>query len=383
MSNFKLINANSTSVGKCHLPITDILLVLGYVAVIVVGVVGNVLVMIIFQFKLKRGAIIDLLIFYLAVFDGLGSLFGPFVFLYWTLTCNQRWDFGWYGCKILPPFSRIITNISTGVILIMAIDRCRSIVFPLKQRFRRKTMHAAMFATILTSIVWEAYYIKALHIDKYGTCNSVAVNEPLYAYPLIVMVTARSLIFLFLFITTTAIMYMKLYNCERMKFLKNSYLKTPNKNKNVMKMLIIMATVFVVSVLPRDILHLSHTISWLPGEGGIQSVVVINHWLRLLQISNGIYNVFIYGKMYNNFWKTVKIMLDCNYASWQRLKVVCRTLTQDKISFFLRKKARRIAKRHYWRAKKHDGTNIQHDGTKKHDGTNIQVFYQINIKELQ
>ncbi|XP_065643651.1 somatostatin receptor type 5 [Hydra vulgaris] len=310
---------SSTPFNKCHLTYASFLLVAGYLLVIVIGSIGNTLVVIIFKFKLKKRPIIDLLIFYLAVFDGLGSLLGPLVFLYWTLTCHERWDFGWLGCKILPPFSRIVTNISTGVILIMAIDRCRSIVFPLKRRFRRTTIHVAMFATVAISIVWEAYYIKSLIIDKRGQCNTVPANEPSFAHPLIAMVTARSLIFIVVFSATTTAVYIKLHNCERMILLRSSSSKTTNKNKSVMKMLVTMATVFVLSVIPRDVLHLTYTISWLdpdPDKGGIPNAhtIHLNHWLRLLQISNGIYNVFIYGKMYRNFWKSVQMMLRCKYT---------------------------------------------------------------------
>ncbi|XP_012563701.1 somatostatin receptor type 5 [Hydra vulgaris] len=307
---------SSTPLNKCHLAYANILLVVGYLLVIVIGSIGNTLVVIIFKFKLKKRPIIDLLIFYLAVFDGLGSLFNPLVFLYWTLTCYQRWDFGWLGCKIIPPFSRIVTNISTGVILIMAIDRCRSIVFPLKRRFRRTTIHIAMFATVAISIVWEVYYIKSLIIDKFGRCNPAEVNDPSYAHPLIAMVTARSLIFIVVFTATTTAVYIKLHNCERMILLRSSSSKTTNKNKSVMKMLVIMATVFVLSVIPRDILHLTFTISWQNPSEGIPHARIseLNSWLRLLQISNGIYNVFIYGKMYKNFWKSVQMMLRCKYT---------------------------------------------------------------------
>ncbi|XP_047129762.1 formyl peptide receptor 2 [Hydra vulgaris] len=308
---------NSTFNTECQLTLANYFLVFGYIAVIIIGVIGNILVVIIFQVDLKKRPTIDLLIFYLAIFDGLGSFFGPFVFLYWTLTCHKRWDFGWFGCKTLPTFSRVMTNISTGVILIMAVDRCRSIIFPFKRRFRKLIIHMAIIITVLISVVWESYYISSLHIDIYQTCNTAAVNNHFYAYPLITLVAARSIIFISVFSMTTFAVYIKLHNCERLVFLKNNLLNVCNKNKIVMKILIMMASVFILSVVPRDIYVLYYTISWLPGDGGIygESVINVNHWLRLLQTSNGIYNVFIYGKMHDYFWKSLQRMLNCRLQS--------------------------------------------------------------------
>ena len=36
---------------------------------------------------------------------------------------------------------------------------------------------------------------------------------------------------------------------------------------------------------------------------------MINNALKLLQVSNSIYNVFIYGKMHHRFWNNVKTFL--------------------------------------------------------------------------
>ncbi|XP_065643813.1 C5a anaphylatoxin chemotactic receptor 1-like isoform X2 [Hydra vulgaris] len=299
------IPTNLTSIGKCELPFADSLLVVSYIAIIFIGVVGNGLVIAFFWGKLKKG--VNLLIFYLAVFDELGCIIGPLVFLYWILTCSNRWDFGWLGCKTLPTFSRVITNISSGVILLMAIDRCHSIVFPINQRFPQKTIHASIFATVVISIIWEAFHIEGLHIDKNGTCVYNGLDNQHYAYLIVGMTSARTIVFLVIFSTTTTIMYKKIYNCKRMMFLKSSSSNTCKKNKSI-KMLIIMAIAFELSVLPRDILHLSQAASWLPGCQKIvrtNFIKRLNEWFRLIQISNGIYNVFIYAKIHAKFSKNL------------------------------------------------------------------------------
>ena len=263
-------NFTKSRAQECHLKPTDILLIAGYIAVIVIGLGGNILVLAIFRSKWKKGSIIELLICYLAVFDALSSFFGPSVFMYWTLVCWKRWDFGWVGCKIFPYLFRVFTTISAGIILIMAVDRCRLILFPVRRRFQRKTIHISIFATVLISFLWESYYANAVYVNKYGICTVLPVNSPSYAYPLIVLTLMKIAIFVLVFLSTTVAVYLKLCRCNKTTLLKKFPNKQPTKDLKVMKMIVTIAIVFILSVVPRDALHLLYTISWMPGNTGIR-----------------------------------------------------------------------------------------------------------------
>ena len=264
-------NITPSTTTPCLLTKEDIVLVTGYAMVILVGVAGNALVLLVFSPRWKRGPIIDLLILYLALFDLLASIFGPFVFLYWLITCDRRWHFGSIGCKILSTLCRIFTDISIGVILIMAIDRCRAIVTPLKERFCRHKIHLAVAIAVILSVLCESYYINAVFINNRGLCSVLSVNDPIYSYPLIVLTIVRNVAFITIFSITTISVYVKLYNSNNSRLLRtNSRRQRCLRSAQVIKMLVIMAVVFAVAVIPRDIFHLAYTISWMiPHSQGI------------------------------------------------------------------------------------------------------------------
>ena len=168
----------------CTIHGNDSLLIFLYSLVFIVGVVGNIIVIIIFTPSWRNGPIIELFILDLAISDLFSSFVNPIVFIYWIATCHDHWHFGWLGCKILPALARIFTDISTGIILCMAIDRCRAIVTPLKRRLNRHLSHVVVLLIVLVSISCELYYIIAINIHD-GGCVVKTIQNPWYSYPLV------------------------------------------------------------------------------------------------------------------------------------------------------------------------------------------------------
>ncbi|XP_066930196.1 formyl peptide receptor-related sequence 7-like [Clytia hemisphaerica] len=136
-NNATTTQSSSHSHGTCELETKTYVVLLGYVLIFFIGVTGNGLVLFSFRSFWRRGPVIELLILYLAFFNFLSSMLDPMMFGYWLVTCYKSWHLGWYGCKFVSPLCRIFTNISIGIILIMAIDRCRAIVFPFRKRLSR------------------------------------------------------------------------------------------------------------------------------------------------------------------------------------------------------------------------------------------------------
>ncbi|XP_065643734.1 melanopsin-A [Hydra vulgaris] len=312
---------NSTNHTECQLAPADVLLIVGCITIIVVGVVGNILVLIIFRSRWKRGSTTELLICYLAVFDLLSSFFAPLIFMYWILVCWSRWDFGWFGCKLFPYIFRVFTAVSTGIILIMAIDRCQLIVFPLKGKLKRKTIHFSILVTVVVSLLWESYYANALYIRHNrltDVCTVVPANTPSYAYPLILLTILKIVILLIVLLSSSCLVITKIQRRNQLMLSQKCFPKKPIKNQKTMRMIIIIAIVFVLTVAPRDILHLLFTWSWLGDKMVFQNRILIdrlNNWFRLLQVSNGIYNVFIYANLHAKFSKNLKQYLPCRFVS--------------------------------------------------------------------
>ena len=60
--------------------------------------------------------------------------------------------------KLIPSILAISINASIGIILIITIDRCRSICQPLKTPFSKRIVHAAVCITIVISLCVEIPY---------------------------------------------------------------------------------------------------------------------------------------------------------------------------------------------------------------------------------
>ncbi|XP_057302055.1 prolactin-releasing peptide receptor-like [Hydractinia symbiolongicarpus] len=306
-------NTQLSNNRTCVLNMVETFVITSYVVVFIVGFIGNSIVVLTFAPSWKKGPIIELLIIYLAFFDLLASIFGPWLFVYWIATCHKKWDFGWLGCKVLPTLCRVFTDISIGVILTMAIDRCRSIVTPLRNRFSRKSIHISVGITIVLSCIWELYYVFGLFINENGLCTVMTVSDPRFSYPLIVLTAWRNIAFVVIFSLTTLAVYIKLKSSADQVLLQNSqgYNQIHSQRSRVMKMLVTMAIVFAITVIPRDIFHLTFTISWMDSDGLPYTSTThdINSILKLLQVSNSIYNVFIYGKMHDHFLHNLRVVI--------------------------------------------------------------------------
>lgn len=271
-----LTNTNTTTrlTSKvCSLNGEDGVILIGYFFVFLMGTVGNGLVIYFYRKKFRNGPVIEVLILYLAIFDFISSILDPALFGYWIMTCQLIWDFGEIGCKILPPLSRITTNVSIGIVLIMAIDRCRMIVSPFSGHLKLSTIHRCAFIIVLLGGCSEINYMYGLYITEAGTCSIRDLRYYHgYSIPLIALVTLRVLaIVIILACTTTAASY-KLNVIRKSTMMLDSSQQT-NKHLTVRfykvtRMLVVMAILFTVTVIPRDILHLVYTITWItPGSG--------------------------------------------------------------------------------------------------------------------
>ena len=263
-------NVTITTDSLCVLEVKTYLLLVGYTLVFVVGLMGNGFVLYTFRHYWRRGPIIELLILYLAFFNFISSFLDPMTFGYWLVTCYGSWHFGWFGCKIVPSLCRVSTNVSIGLILIMAIDRCRAIVFPFRKRLNRSTIHVLVFISVVIGFLSEVHHMIGSFITDKGLCSVVKVLEPGYMYPLIFSISGRILTIIFVLSFTTLTAYFKLKQSFNEKLLSASHNINRSLSKRCRKvtlMLVVMATVFSVTILPRDFFHIVYAVSWVTGKG--------------------------------------------------------------------------------------------------------------------
>ena len=269
-NNITTTQSTTQSDGTCELETKTYIVLLGYVLIFFIGVTGNGLVLFSFRNFWRRGPVIELLILYLAFFNFLSSMLDPMMFGYWLVTCYKSWHFGWYGCKFVSPLCRIFTNISIGLILIMAVDRCRAIVFPFRKKLTRGQVHLLAAGVILLGFASEVHHVFGSFINDKGLCDVVLVRTPSYLYPSLITISGRILVIIFVFITTTLLAHIKLNRSQHRRFLARSCSNPHGMTQRCRKvtlMLVVMSSVFSITVLPRDFFHLIYNASWGLGTG--------------------------------------------------------------------------------------------------------------------
>ena len=172
-----------------------------YCIIILLVVSGNSFVIYkIYNHKTKRRTNLEILILYLSSFDLLACLV-IIIDVYENLTCYQRWLFSWFGCKIIYLFYHVSLNMSICILIIMSVDRCRSIVTPLRKKFSRKSIHIGALVSLIVSVIIQYYQIISINF-KSGICYYSKSNVT-YAIPKIIVLTVRDFTFMIVFTITS------------------------------------------------------------------------------------------------------------------------------------------------------------------------------------
>ena len=152
----------------------------------------------------------------------------------------------------------------------MSIDRCRSIVTPMKKKFTRRSIHIAVIISIhiSTLLQWYQFYGQELHKD--GQCGAIKTDS-LYAIPRVIITITRDSTFIIVFTITSLLIYLSLLNNEILDLYYTNRKK--KETRNVVKMLMLMEIVFTVLVVPYDMYDCAMFISrMLPGHKQIEYV---------------------------------------------------------------------------------------------------------------
>ncbi|XP_042257736.1 neuropeptide Y receptor Y2, like [Thunnus maccoyii] len=129
----------------------QVVLILAYSTIIVLGVLGNSLVIyVIYRFKTLR-TVTNFFIANLAVADLLvNTLCLPFTLVY---TLQGEWKFGSTLCFLLPYAQGLAVHVSTVTLNVIALDRHRCIVYHLETRMRKDVCFGVIALTWVLSAV--------------------------------------------------------------------------------------------------------------------------------------------------------------------------------------------------------------------------------------
>lgn len=246
-------------------------------------------------FEAQRRTNIEVLILYLSVFDMMSSVM-LIVDVYENVTCFKKWPLGLFGCKIIYPLYSISLNMSVCILIIMSVDRCRSIVTPLKKKFSQMSIHIAVMLSFFVVVIlqWHQFQAQVLIGQR---CNLLR-SKKTFSVTRVVITIVRDNTFIFVFTVTSVLIYRSLKS--NVLFLGSGERKKKETHR-VVAMLILMELVFTVLVVPYDVYDCAMYISRMWGGPGIKFTRTIQHVDRILsalQMSNSFANCFIYAKMH-------------------------------------------------------------------------------------
>ena len=89
----------------------------------------------------------------------------------------------------------------------------------------------------------------------------------------------------------------------RLAYIKKPIPNRVNNKRKAFKMTVLMTTIFIVLVYPRDIFHMIYMMDYLVPTPAIRYINII---FKIMASSNSIANVFIYSRMHNRFRRCVK-----------------------------------------------------------------------------
>ena len=138
----------------------DLIFIGLFALILILGVVGNSLVIYAFKSKKRSLTAMELVIFYLALTDLITSIFNPPLYMYWHVTGFSRWDFGEFSCTLFPSIITVSVTMSLGLIQLITVERCKVLVNPLINKlFTKKHLHGWVVVVLLVSILNELPYI--------------------------------------------------------------------------------------------------------------------------------------------------------------------------------------------------------------------------------
>ena len=306
-------------------------LIIAFGLIFLTGVVGNAFVIYVFGYKRKSRYRLtsEWLILYLGVVDFLSSILNPPLYIYWTYTHYKDWHFGDIGCKIIPALGPIMSSVSSGLLIIFAIDRYLAVVSLLKgSSLSWKTVTIAFFMDIILSICFYLYHISALKLspnsDKHGfSCYVPTVKTYYYSIPSCVLLIFRFLFFAVVFTFTTVKITQVLRRGHVSLLSKELQQRRLQNSKKTLNVLLTMGVVFFLLVFPKEILQLVYSLSWMIKETGIihtSQLVEVNSWLKVIHTANSCANVFIYSQMHRVYRRQMSRFL-CPFGACKKVYI--------------------------------------------------------------
>ena len=240
---------------------------LAYIAILVLSLVGNSLIAAVFYKEKNLRTTVDYFILNMALSDVLFSLTGPPRRITEILSSPYEWYVdGFLGevfCRVIYIVQDVSTAVSIESLVVIAVDRFRSIVFPLKPNFVTLSVRRVLiFLTWIVGFGFHAPYIYTWRLSAQGN-KTLCINSwtPLYENYKVIKEYFLVLSF-FLFIlpmVTLIILYpiiivrLRERNVKEIRCSSNQQNSWNKRTRNVLQTVIAVVVVFAISWLPFNV----------------------------------------------------------------------------------------------------------------------------------
>ncbi|KFD63035.1 hypothetical protein M514_11726 [Trichuris suis] len=318
ISNTNATNGSSSSfcvysqtMGMHHQIWAKILFILLYTFVFLMAFCGNLLVVYIILMRRRLQNVTNFFICNLAVSD----LFVSLTSLWLTPMYGYlgRWVWGNFMCHSVPMIQGAGIFISSLTLTAIAVDRYIVILNPFKKRMTVKVCLTIIISIWLFSLMLVAPY--GLHMElhysqqcDYHVCRELwEFGELQAAYGFTVMALQFGIPFFII-----AICYIRIWHSlssrKTLVHLKSD--SALNRKKRLLKMLILMVTIFGLCWLPFNMLNLWRDLS--PGAIDAKSYFVFLFLMsHLIAMSASGWNPVLYAWMNENFSREYRYTFSC------------------------------------------------------------------------
>ncbi|KAM4036475.1 neuropeptide Y receptor type 2-like isoform 1-T2 [Anomaloglossus baeobatrachus] len=313
VSPIQFFHGSSFMSDSTNLIWVQVILITAYSLIILLGLVGNSLVIyMIMKYKNMR-TVTNFFIANLAVADLMvDSLCLPFTLVY---TLMDEWKFGSVLCHLLPYAQAMSVNVSTLTLVVIALDRYWCIVFHLSSRISKK------FSFLIVTVTWVVASIFAIPLAIFREYRF----EDLPALKLKMAVCAEkwpsnnsrdaaiySISMLLLQYVLPLIIICFAYTRIWLK-LKNHISPTPRsdthqRRKNTTKMLVMMVIVFAVCWLPFHVFQLAIDLDWVLV---FQEYKLLYSIFHVIAMCSTFANPLLYGWMNKNYRNGFLMFFGC------------------------------------------------------------------------
>ncbi|KAJ8001636.1 hypothetical protein DPEC_G00171530 [Dallia pectoralis] len=276
--------------------VAGVLIPLIYVAVCVVGLVGNTLLIYIVLYYLRAESVTNIYILNLAIADELFMLGLPFLAVQNALL---SWPFGSLMCRVVMTVDAINQFTSIFCLTVMSMDRYLAVVQPVRSSWwRRPRVAKAVNAT-----VWVVSFVVVLPVVVFadvmeddGNC-SIVWPEPSEVWKAAFIVYTCAVGFfgpLLVICLCYLLIVIKVRSAGKRARATSS--RRRKSERKITRMVVVVVAVFVLCWLPFYLLNIVNLLVLLPGEfQGLYYFVVV------LSYANSCANPILYGFLSNNF----------------------------------------------------------------------------------